>query len=59
LDEERIFLTAKRLLEDKGAFQRMASATNPYGDGKAAQRTVAILKHYFGLSKKLPPDFQP
>lgn len=34
---------ASRLLSDPGAHQAMAMATNPYGDGKAAQRIVAAL----------------
>lgn len=32
-----------RLLTDPVAYSRMASATNPYGDGKASQRIAAIL----------------
>ncbi|MEO8167699.1 MAG: UDP-N-acetylglucosamine 2-epimerase (non-hydrolyzing), partial [bacterium] len=59
LDGERIFSTAKKLLNDKVAYNKMASATNPYGDGKAAKRTVAIIKHYFGITKKLPAEFKP
>ena len=27
----------------------MANAINPYGDGRAAERAVAALAHYFGL----------
>lgn len=59
LDEDRIFSTAKLLLNNKVAYNKMASATNPYGDGKAASRTVAIIKHYFGMAKKLPVEFKP
>ena len=59
LNEERIFSTAKKLLNDKAAYHKMASATNPYGDGKAAKRTVAIIKHYFGITTKLPAEFKP
>jgi UDP-N-acetylglucosamine 2-epimerase (non-hydrolysing) len=32
-----------RLLDDEHAYMRMASAINPYGDGKAAQRIVAAI----------------
>ncbi len=59
LDEDRIFSTAKKLLNNKAVYNKMASATNPYGDGKAAKRTVAIIKHYFGMTKKLPAEFKP
>jgi UDP-N-acetylglucosamine 2-epimerase len=37
----------------------MAAATNPYGDGFAARRTVGIIKHYFGFSRRLPREFVP
>ncbi|MBI5474412.1 MAG: UDP-N-acetylglucosamine 2-epimerase (non-hydrolyzing) [Ignavibacteriae bacterium] len=58
LDQNRIYKTAKKLIESRPAYKKMASATNPYGDGKAAQRIVAILKHYFAFTKKLPSDFK-
>jgi UDP-N-acetylglucosamine 2-epimerase (non-hydrolysing) len=59
LNEERIFHAAHRLLTDRRAYQEMASATNPYGDGHAARRTVHIIKHYFGFSRTLPKEFVP
>jgi UDP-N-acetylglucosamine 2-epimerase (non-hydrolysing) len=45
------------LLGDRGAYEDMANAVNPYGDGQAARRTVAALTHFFGLG---PPadEFQ-
>ena len=43
---EVIVREAIRLLEDNDEYERMAKATNPYGDGKASQRIVtALLKH--------------
>ncbi len=39
----RIFEAARRLLTDRAAYDRMAHAHNPYGDGRAAQRIVAWL----------------
>jgi len=59
LDEERIFRTAQRLLTDRRAYDAMATATNPYGDGQAGRRTVQIIKHYFGLTRTLPKEFVP
>ena len=44
-DPERIASAATTLLEDDGAYARMASAENPYGDGRAAERIVAALAH--------------
>lgn len=59
LDEEKIVRTARRLLTDKRAYARMASATNPYGDGRSARRIVQIIKHYFGMARYLPKEFIP
>ena len=38
----------RALLHDDAAYDAMANAVNPYGDGRAAQRTVDALGHYFG-----------
>lgn len=43
-DEEKIFSTVQQLLDDDKAYDRMAKAINPYGDGKAASRIVEIIK---------------
>jgi UDP-N-acetylglucosamine 2-epimerase len=59
LDEKKIFDAARKLLESKAAYDAMASATNPYGDGKASERTVGIIKTYFGMAKRLPKEFVP
>jgi UDP-N-acetylglucosamine 2-epimerase len=40
---DRIVASARRLLTDASAYERMAKATNPYGDGHAAERIVAWL----------------
>ena len=42
-DPDEIVGAASRLLEDPEAYQAMARASNPYGDGRAAQRIVSIL----------------
>ena len=42
-DPERIFATASALLDDAAAYARMATAENPYGDGRAAERIVGVL----------------
>jgi UDP-N-acetylglucosamine 2-epimerase (non-hydrolysing) len=59
LDEKRIIATADRLLSNERAYNDMASATNPYGDGRAAERTVDIVARYFGLSRKVIREFLP
>lgn len=46
-DEETIFTLADELLSDKEAHDKMARASNPYGDGHASERIVqAILNHF-------------
>ena len=47
-DRERIVSTASELLTSKAAYDRMANAVNPYGDGQASQRIVAALGERFG-----------
>ncbi len=44
VDEEDIYAMAKELLVDSAAYERMAKATNPYGDGHACSRIVEALK---------------
>lgn len=39
----------KTLLSDEAAYQKMAMAINPYGDGKACARIVQNVRHYLGL----------
>ena len=46
-----------RLLEDPEAYNAMAQAVNPYGDGLASKRIVKALKYYFGFSLTRPEDF--
>jgi UDP-N-acetylglucosamine 2-epimerase (non-hydrolysing) len=48
-DENLIVDAVDRLLTDDDAYHAMAAAINPYGDGRAAERSVAALAHYFGL----------
>ena len=43
-DEEVIYRHFKELLENKAAYDAMAKASNPYGDGFACKRIADILK---------------
>ncbi|CUU08884.1 UDP-N-Acetylglucosamine 2-epimerase [Armatimonadetes bacterium GBS] len=47
-ETEVIYTESLRLLTDPEAYQQMAQAVNPYGDGKASQRIAQILKQAFG-----------
>lgn len=48
-DRARIVAEVTRLLHDPGAYAAMVNAVNPYGDGRAAERTVQALGAWFGL----------
>lgn len=48
-DEERIVAEVSHLLHDSAHFAAMANAVNPYGDGKAAARTVAAIEELLGV----------
>ena len=52
-DEERIVSEVDRLLNDSAYFDSMANAVNPYGDGKAAERTVAAIEQMLGLGQRV------
>ena len=47
-DEARIVAEASRLLDDPARYRAMATAHNPYGDGRAAERIVQALKAVHG-----------
>ena len=40
--------TMTELLTDEHLYLEMANARNPYGDGRASERIVQAIKHYFG-----------
>lgn len=55
-DPEKIVAEVNRLLDDSTAYETMAKAENPFGDGLAAARSVAALGAFFGVGERLP-DF--
>lgn len=57
-DEERIVEEVSSLLHNTAIYDSMANAVNPYGDGKAAERTVAAIAQMFGVGERLA-DFDP
>jgi UDP-N-acetylglucosamine 2-epimerase (non-hydrolysing) len=48
-DPERVYSVVDQLLTCPWAYETMANAVNPYGDGRAAQRTVQAIEHMFGF----------
>ncbi|RPF21611.1 non-hydrolyzing UDP-N-acetylglucosamine 2-epimerase [Myceligenerans xiligouense] len=51
----QIVAEVQRLLNDPEAYAEMAGAINPYGDGRATERTVAAIAHFFGLGPAVMP----
>ena len=43
-DEERIYEEFTRLLDDQNAYNAMAQASNPYGDGHASERIADVVE---------------
>lgn len=43
--EDNIYREFINLIEDKSAYEKMAHATNPYGDGHASERIADILEY--------------
>lgn len=57
-DTDAIVSEVTSLLHDRDRYTAMANAVNPYGDGRAASRSVAAIKEFLGLGERLP-DFFP
>ncbi|MGO1886058.1 MAG: non-hydrolyzing UDP-N-acetylglucosamine 2-epimerase [Citricoccus sp.] len=52
-DEERIVAESTALLTDRAAYETMAHAVNPYGDGRAAERTAAAIAGLLGVGERI------
>ena len=59
VEEEQIFAMACELFDRPEAYQEMAHAVNPYGDGKTSQRIVQAIEQYFGRRDDAPAPFTP
>jgi UDP-N-acetylglucosamine 2-epimerase (non-hydrolysing) len=53
-DEDRIIASVSELLDDSVAYDAMANAVNPYGDGRAVERSVAAIGASLGIGHRLP-----
>lgn len=58
-DSDRVYGEARLLLTDGLEYERMATAINPYGDGRAAWRIVSALMLHYGLSGGYFTPFAP
>lgn len=57
-DTDRIVTEVSRLKDNRAAYEAMANAVNPYGDGEASSRCVAAIAALLGIGQRLP-DFSP
>ena len=57
VEEEVIFSMANELLTNPAAYQAMAHAVNPYGDGQACRRIADAIEWHFGLRSEAPDPF--
>lgn len=58
VERDDIFRDAEELLTSSDAYQRMAKAVNPYGDGHACERIADAIIYTNGLSDKKPEVFK-
>nr|WP_307730124.1 UDP-N-acetylglucosamine 2-epimerase (non-hydrolyzing) [Peribacillus sp. AS_2] len=54
IEEERIYQLASELLTNEETYKKMATASNPYGDGFASKRIVDILLTHCEVKSPLP-----
>lgn len=57
-DRLRIIQATSDLLTDEAKYSRMATAVNPYGDGKAADRIVQALRYFFRLTEQPADEYR-
>lgn len=57
-EEKAIYGEAYELLSDKAAYEKMAKAVSPYGDGHAADRIVSVVLNHLGLLTASAPMWQ-
>ncbi len=58
VDKDVIIGLAEELLDSEDAYNKMAHAANPYGDGNASKRICEALLYEFGISNERPDDFK-
>ena len=57
IDRDDILRDANELLRSDEAYERMARAVNPYGDGNACVRIADAIEFSFGLRAERPEEF--
>lgn len=57
-DRSIIVAEVSRLFDDSRGYEAMAKAINPYGDGRAAERSVAAIEALLGVGERIG-EFDP
>ena len=52
-DPVRVKEAMTALLTDETLYRKMSQAPNPYGDGRASERIVQAILHYFGMAESV------
>ncbi len=58
-ETDNIVALAEELLNSPDAYERMARAVNPYGDGHACKRIADGILYTYGLREAPPEEFRP
>ena len=58
VDKDVIVSMASELIESPNAYEAMAHAVNPYGDGQACRRIAEAILWHFGRRAQRPKDYQ-
>ena len=58
VEEQQIYDMAMELLNSEEAYNKMAEAANPYGDGKACERIAKAILYAFGKTTERPDEFR-
>jgi UDP-N-acetylglucosamine 2-epimerase (non-hydrolysing) len=57
VEEQGVVQGLQELLTNTRAYEKMAEAVNPYGDGKATLRILDAIRYHFGLWDERPAEF--
>ncbi|MDN4526083.1 non-hydrolyzing UDP-N-acetylglucosamine 2-epimerase [Fictibacillus fluitans] len=57
-EEGNIYSCTSELLNNHQAYEEMAKASNPYGDGQASRRIVEAILYHYGLRTERPDAFR-
>ncbi|PAQ12750.1 UDP-N-acetylglucosamine 2-epimerase (non-hydrolyzing) [Bacillaceae bacterium SAOS 7] len=57
VEEETIYQLATELLNNQAEYEKMAKASNPYGDGEASRRICEAIRYHFKTTDQKPERF--